>query len=141
MVPDHLTLNRRAETLDVATLRPGSNPVHLLVYITGLKVCDSRECLVEKHRMRIRRPWRGLHIGTDVDTGQIAAAMLSTSDVDDAFKVGRLLDQVYLFASLTADGAYGRMAARSGCQTFPGRPGDVLPRSGATPNDTSVTAS
>jgi Transposase DDE domain len=43
----------------------------------------------------------------DADTGQIAAAMLTTNDVDDASQIGPLLDQVGgRVASLTADGAY-----------------------------------
>ena len=40
-VPDHSTLSRRAETLEVASPRPGSTPVHLLVDSTGLKMCGS----------------------------------------------------------------------------------------------------
>ncbi len=42
-VPDHTTLSRRAETLDVVRLRPGSAPVHLLVDNMGLKLCGSGE--------------------------------------------------------------------------------------------------
>jgi hypothetical protein len=42
-VPDHSTLSRRAETLQV--LRPRSNrePVHLLVDSTGLRLCGAGE--------------------------------------------------------------------------------------------------
>ena len=40
-VPDHTTLSRRAESLDVVRPRPGSGPVHLLVDSTGLKLCGS----------------------------------------------------------------------------------------------------
>lgn len=40
-VPDHSTLSRRAETLEVPGPRPGSGgPVHLLVDSTGLWLCD-----------------------------------------------------------------------------------------------------
>ena len=35
-VPDHSTLSRRAETLELPRPRPGSEPVHLLVDSTGL---------------------------------------------------------------------------------------------------------
>ena len=35
-IPDHSTLSRRAESLDVVRPRPGSGPVHLLVDSTGL---------------------------------------------------------------------------------------------------------
>ena len=48
-VPDHSTLSRRAETLEVPRPRPGSAPVHLLVDSTGLKLCGSGEWLLEKH--------------------------------------------------------------------------------------------
>ncbi len=55
-VPDHTTLSRRAESLDVVRPRPGSGPVHLLVDNTGLKLCGSGEWLLEKHGMKTRRP-------------------------------------------------------------------------------------
>ena len=48
-VPDHTTLSRLAESLDVARPCPGSGPVHLPVRSTGLKLCDSGEWLLEKH--------------------------------------------------------------------------------------------
>jgi hypothetical protein len=51
--------------------------------------------------------WRKLHIAMDADTGQIAAATIIASDVDDASQVGALFDQVDgPVASFTADGAY-----------------------------------
>ena len=37
-VPDHSTLSRRAETLEVVRPKAGSAPVHLLVDSTGLKL-------------------------------------------------------------------------------------------------------
>jgi hypothetical protein len=93
-VPDHTTLSRRAESLDLVRPRRGSGPVHLLVDSTGLKLRGSGEWLLEKHGTKTRRSWRKLHIAVDADTGQIAAAALTTSDVDDASQVGPLLDQV-----------------------------------------------
>jgi Transposase DDE domain len=48
-VPDHSTLSRRAETLDVPRPRSSDEPVHLLVDSTGLKLCGPGEWLVEKH--------------------------------------------------------------------------------------------
>ena len=93
-VPDHTTLSRRAESLDVVRPRPGSGPVHLLVDSTGLKLCGSGEWLLGKHGTKTRRSWRKLHIAVDANTGQIAAVALTTSDVVDASQVGALLDQV-----------------------------------------------
>ncbi len=79
-VPDHTTLSRRAETLNIVRPRPSSGPVHLLVDSTGLKLCGSGEWLFEKHGTKTRRSWRKLHIAMDADTGQIAAAALTTSN-------------------------------------------------------------
>jgi len=141
-VPDHSTLSRRAETLEVPRSRLGSAPVHLLVDSTGLKLCGSGEWLLEKHGTQTRRSWRKLHIGVDADTGRIVAATLTTSDVDDASQVGPLLDQVMdPVASFTADGAYdqqglyGDVAAR-----HPDAAMIVPPRCNAVPSDTAATA-
>ncbi len=108
-VPDHSTLSRRAKTLEVPRPRPrrNSEPLHLLVDSTGLKLCGTSEWLVEKHGTKTRRSWRKLHIGLDADTGQIVAATLTAKEVDDGAEVGPLLDQVPgSVASFTADGAY-----------------------------------
>src|SRR3954465_11039414 len=61
-VPDHTTLSRRAETVEVPRPRSDSDaePVHLLVDSTGLKLCGPGEWLVEKHGTRRRRSWRKL---------------------------------------------------------------------------------
>ncbi len=141
-VPDHTTLSRRAESLDVVRPRPGSGPLHLLVDNTGLKLCGSGEWLLEKHGTKTRRSWRKLHIAVDADTGQIAAAALTTSDVDDASPVGGLLDQVDgPVASFTADsaydqdGVYGEVAAR-----HPEASVIVPPRASAVPSATAQTA-
>ena len=48
-VPDHTTLSRRGETLQVPQPRSGTKPVHLLVDSTGLKLGGPGEWLVEKH--------------------------------------------------------------------------------------------
>ena len=65
-VPTFSTLSRRAETEEVPRLRPCSSndavsqPVHLLVDSTGLKLCGAGEWLVEKHGTRRCRSWRKL---------------------------------------------------------------------------------
>jgi Transposase DDE domain len=84
-VPDHSTLSRQAETLDVPRQRSGSGadsePVHLLVDGLGLKLCGAGEWLVEKHGTKTRRSWRKLHIGMDANTGEIVTTALTTNDV------------------------------------------------------------
>src|SRR4028119_1088253 len=108
-VPDHSTLSRRAETLEVPRPRPRSDgePMHLLVDSTGLRLCGPGEWLVEKHGTRTRRSWRKLHLGVGADTGQVVAAVLTDRDADDGAQAGPRLDQVDgPVASFTGDGAY-----------------------------------
>jgi hypothetical protein len=72
-VPDHTTLSRRGETLEVPQPRSGgrAEPVHLLVDSTGLELGGAGEWLIEKHGTKTRRAWRKLHIGMDAETGEI----------------------------------------------------------------------
>jgi hypothetical protein len=108
-VPDHSTLSRRAETLEVPRAKAGSAPVHLLVDSTGLRLCGPGEWLIEKHGTKRRRGWRVLHLATDADTGRIVASVLTDKDADDGSQVGPLLDRVDgEVASFTGDGAYDR---------------------------------
>jgi IS5 family transposase len=97
-IPDHTTLCRRAEMLEVPRRQSASNrdgePVHLLVDSTGLKLCGAGEWLQERHGTKVRRSWRKLHIDLDADTGRIMAATLTKHDMDDAAQVEPLLDQV-----------------------------------------------
>ena len=59
-VPDHTTMSRRAETLQVPRPKPhrDGKPMHLLVDSTGLKLCGAGEWLHEKHGTRARWAWR-----------------------------------------------------------------------------------
>ena len=141
-VPDHSTLSRRAETLQLVQPASSTAPVHLLVDSTGLRLCGPGEWLVEKHSARTRRSWKKLHLGVDADTGEIVAATLTSDDVDDGSQVGPLLDQAGRpVASFTGDGAFDRddvydeVAARR-----PDAPVIVPPRSSAVPSETSDIA-
>ena len=93
-VPDHTTLSRRGETLQVPQPGFGPEPMHLLVDSTGLKLGGPGEWLTLKHGTSKRRSWRKLHLGVDADTGQIAAVELTGNETDDGSQVGPLLDQV-----------------------------------------------
>jgi len=143
-VPDHSTLCRRAETLEVPRPRPrrDGEPLHLLVDSTGLKLCGSGEWLIEKHGTKTRRSWRKLHIGMDANTGQIVAATLTTRDVDDGAEVGPLLDQVPgHLASFTADGAYDQEGVSAAvAERDPEAAIIVPPRSTAVPSEAAETA-
>jgi DDE family transposase len=141
-VPDHSTLSRRAETLEVLRPKAGSEPVHLLVDSTGLKLCGPGEWLVEKHGSKRRRGWRKLHLATDADTGRIVAALLTDKDADDGWQVGPLLEQVEgPVASFTGDGAYDRDDVYAEVTTqHPDAAVVVPPRANGVPSEAAETA-
>jgi hypothetical protein len=138
-VPDHSTLSRRAETVAVPRPKAGSEPVHLLVDSTGLRLCGPGEWLAEKHGTKRRRSWKKFHLATDADTGRIVASVLTDKDADDGSQVGPLLDRIDgPVASVTGDGAYDRddvyaaVAAR-----HPAAAVVVPPRANAVPSETA----
>ena len=156
-VPDHSTLCRRAETLEVPRPKPrgagagaddaaggadgGAEPLHLLVDSTGLKLIGAGEWLVEKHGTKRRRSWRKMHLGVDADTGRIVAATLPDRDEDDATQVGPLLDQVAEpVASVTADGAFDQDRVYADvAERHPDADVIVPPRLTAVPSATAET--
>lgn len=148
-VPDHTTLSRRAATLEVPRPQrpsPGaggaSEPLHLLVDSTGLKLCGPGEWLVERHGTKTRRSWRKLHLGVDAKTGQIVASALTTNDIDDGSQAGPLLDQVTgSVASFTGDGAFDHQGVSTAiAERHPEAAIIVPPRSTAVPSAAAETA-
>jgi hypothetical protein len=136
-VPDHSTLSRRAESLEVPQPHSCTGPIHLLVDSTGLRLCGPGEWLVEKHGTRRRRSWRKLHIGVDAETGRILASELTSSDVDDGSLVEPLLDQITApLASFIGDGAYDQASIYGTvAKRHPDADVIVPPRSTAVPSD------
>jgi Transposase DDE domain len=107
-IPHPTTMSRRSGRL---TILPkcidGTQSLHLLVDITGLKIYGEGEWLDQKHGIRSRLQWRKLHLGVDTDMHEIIAAELTPDDVGDTAELPSLLDQIDAdVASLTADGAY-----------------------------------
>jgi len=146
-VPDHTTLSRRAATLEVprpgnADAGAGSEPMHLLVDSTGLKLCGKGEWLLEKHGTATRRSWRALHLGVDAGTGRIVTSTLTAKDLDDASQAGPLLDQIAgAVASFTGDGAYDQDRVYAGVAERHSEAAVVVPpRASAVPSDTAETA-
>jgi hypothetical protein len=141
-VPDHSTLSRRAETLEVARPHCGREAMHLLVDSTGLQLRGPGGWPEEKHGTKQRRAWKVLHLATDADTGQIVASLLTGRDADDGSQVGPLLERVDgSVASFSGDGAYDRddvyaaVAAR-----HPDAAVVVPPRASAVPSAMAETA-
>ena len=105
--PDHTTLSRRGQHLDLALRRlPAGAGIHLIVDSTGLSTVGEGECAAVKHGGRGIRGWKKLHLGVD-GSGVIVAHALTGGHVDDATTALDLIDTVEGDVScLTADAAY-----------------------------------
>jgi IS5 family transposase len=106
--PCYTTLCRRRRSLDVELPRlRKSEPLHLVVDSTGIKVYGEGEWKVRKHGYSRRRTWRKLHLGVDEATGEVVAAVVTTNSFKDSQLLEDLLDQVEgEVKQVSADGAY-----------------------------------
>ena len=107
-VPDHTTFSRRSVALSLPTrLTPSSEPVHVVLDSTGLKVYGAGEWQSEKHGGRGRRIWRKLHLAMNPETNEILASELTTNEVGDLTMTSPLLEQIpHPLLSVMADRAY-----------------------------------
>lgn len=107
-VPCYTTLCRRRQSLPVALpRRPKSEPLHLVVDSTGVKVYGEGEWKVRRFGWSKRRTWRKLHLGVDEATGEVAAAAVSTNACGDGQALPCLLAQVGgASRQVTGDGGY-----------------------------------
>ena len=109
-VPDFSTLSRRSGGLSLPA-KPRvrrTEPIHLVVDSTGLKIFGEGDWLQAKHKTKVKRKsWRKLHLGLDLQSGEIICADLTLDDVGDPTALPGLLDQVDSPVSrFLADGAY-----------------------------------
>jgi len=83
-VPDHTTLSRRSQNLDVRLRRIATDKaIHLIVDSTGLSIVGEGEWAAAKHGKKGKRGWKKLHLGVD-RKGVIVAQVLTDRNVDDA---------------------------------------------------------
>jgi hypothetical protein len=107
-VPDDTTLCRRRKALEVELPRLSkSEPLHVVVDSTGIKVYGEGEWKVRQHGYSRRRTWRKLHIGVDEATLEFVAVVVTTNDFKDSQLLPDLLEQVAdEINQVSADGAY-----------------------------------
>ena len=92
--PDHTTLSRRGQPLDVTLDRvPTHGPVDLVVDSTGLSVFGEGEWAAAKHGGRGKRGWKKRHLGVD-RSGVIVAQALTAPTSDDATTGVRFVETV-----------------------------------------------
>jgi IS5 family transposase len=109
-IPDYSTLSRRRATLEIALPRTRrTEALHVVVDSTGVKVFGEGEWKVRQHGYTRRRTWRKIHVGVDVASGEIVAAVVTTNDCHDSQLLPDLLDQVdEEIKQVSGDGAYDR---------------------------------
>jgi IS5 family transposase len=107
-VPCYTTLCRRRRSLTVELpRRQKSEPLHMVVDSTGIKVYGEGEWKVRQHGYSKRRTWRKLHLGVDEATHEFVAVVVSTNDFKDSQLLPDLLEQVAdELSQVSADGAY-----------------------------------
>jgi IS5 family transposase len=109
--PDHTTLSRRSQQLDV-NLRHAEKdrPFHLIVDSTGLSIVGQGEWAAVKHGGSGKRAWKKLHLGVD-RSGMIVAEVLTDGNADDSNAALNLIDKMKVpISSFTADAAYDTTA-------------------------------
>ena len=75
VAPDHTTLSRRSQSLNVALGRvPTAQPIHLIIDSTGLSIVGEGEWAAVKHGGKGKRGWKKLHLGVD-GAGVIVASV------------------------------------------------------------------
>jgi IS5 family transposase len=109
--PDHTTLSRRSQQLDVdLRLVSEDRPIHLIVDSTGLSIVGQGEWAAVKHGGSGKRAWKKLHLGVD-RSGIIVAEVLTNGNVDDSKTALSHIDEVKGgIATFTADAAYDTTA-------------------------------
>lgn len=80
-VPDHTTLSRRGQHLDVE-LRPVPLGEAIIVDSTGLSIVGEGEWAAAKQGGKGKRGWKKLPLGVD-ESGAIVAQVLTDGDAED----------------------------------------------------------
>ena len=109
-IPDYSTLSRRRATREIVLPRTRSKAArHVGVDSTGVKVFGEGEWKVRQHGYTYRRTWRKVHLGVAAASGEIVAAVVTTTNYHDSQLLPDLLAQVdEEIAQVSGDGGYDR---------------------------------
>lgn len=109
-VPDHSTVSRRLAEIEVCLpIKSASQPRHLVIDSTGVKVFGEGEWKVRTHGASKRRTWRKLHLCVDAATHEIIVAAATENSVSDCQMLPELLAAVEAeIEQISADGSYDR---------------------------------
>ena len=115
-VPDYTTLCKRSADMDVALPSNRTEPMHIVVDSTGLKIYGEGEWKVRQHGYSKRRTWRKLHLAVNEATQHIEAVVLTEAGVDDAEAGRQLLDETAgPIEQVSGDGSYDKRKFYEAC--------------------------
>jgi hypothetical protein len=109
-VPDYTLLCKRSTDLEV-DLSPSktTEPKHIVVDSTGLKIYGEGEWKVRQHGYSKRRTWRKFHLSADETTQELQAVAVTEADIDDAQAGKKLLTQTPgPIDQVSGDGSYDK---------------------------------
>ena len=111
VAPDHTTLSRRSQGIDVSLRRMTTGePIHLVIDSTGLSIVGQGEWAAAKHGGKGKRGWKKLHLGVD-RSGAIVVQLLTDGTADDAKTGLELIEAVEGdITRVVADAAYDTVA-------------------------------
>jgi IS5 family transposase len=107
--PDYTTLSRRQGSVSIPPYQNRSTePVHLVVDATGIKIYGEGEWKMRQHGKEKRRTWRKLHIAVNEATQEIIMAVVTEANVHDCEALKPLLSfsEKLNISQVTGDGAY-----------------------------------
>ena len=94
-LPHYSTLSRRWATLESERPRPrGNEALHVVGDSTGVKVFGEGEWKGRQPGYPYRRTWRKGHLGGDEASGELGAAVVTTTNSRDSPLLPELLEQV-----------------------------------------------
>ena len=107
-IPDHTTMSRRACHVKVNIPKKArSEPIHLVIDSTGLKIYGEGEWKIRKHSKSQRRRWIKVHLGVDAAEKDVLAVEVTEDDCHDAEMFEKLVEQVDdAIECIYGDGAY-----------------------------------
>ena len=133
-IPDHSHMSRRAKTLEVQIpRREKTEPMHVVVDSTGLKVFGEGEWKVRQHGVGKRRTWLKVHLAVDAHEKDVVGVEVTTVEWADSEVFEDLVGQAEgPIEQIDGDGGYDtreayEVAAKLGAKLV------VPPRENAVP--------
>ena len=107
--PNYSTLSRRQASLDIPIYESkGTEPIHLVIDSSGIKIYGEGEWKMRLYGKEKRRTWRKLHIAVDEKTHDIVMSVITHANVLDGKVINLLLPNQNRcqVSQVTGDGAY-----------------------------------